>query len=87
LIEAPAGRAIDRLAIVRRIAEIAASFDLQGIAFDRWRLEDLKKLLADEGIDIPVTPWGKDSKTRARRSTRLRPPSSTASSSTGHTRC
>ncbi len=45
-------------AIIRRIAQIAASFDLQGIAFDRWRLEDLKKLLADEGIDIPVTPWG-----------------------------
>ena len=58
LIEAPAGRAIDKLAIIRRIAQIAASFDLQGIAFDRWRLEDLKKLLADEGIDIPVTPWG-----------------------------
>jgi phage terminase large subunit-like protein len=58
LIEAPAGRAVDKLAIIRRIAEIAAMYDLRGIAFDRWRLEDLKKLLADEGIDIPVTPWG-----------------------------
>ena len=58
LIEAPAGRAIDKLAIIRRLAQIAVMFDLQGIAFDRWRLEDLKKLLADEGIDIVVTPWG-----------------------------
>ena len=57
-IEAPAGRAIDRVAIIRRLAEIAATFELQGIAFDRWRLEDLKKLLADEGIDVPITPWG-----------------------------
>jgi phage terminase large subunit-like protein len=57
-LEAPAGRAIDRLAIVRRIAQIAAQFDLQGIAFDRWRLEDLNKLLQDEGIEIPITPWG-----------------------------
>ena len=56
LIEAPAGRAIDKAAIVRRLAQIAATYDLQGIAFDRWRLEDLKKLLADEGIDIEVTP-------------------------------
>jgi phage terminase large subunit-like protein len=53
-----AGRAIDRLAIVRRIAQIASQFDLQGIAFDRWRLEDLQKLMSDEGISIPVTPWG-----------------------------
>ena len=57
-LEAPAGRAIDRLAIVRRIAQIAAQFDLQGIASDRWRLEDLNKLLQDEGIEIPITPWG-----------------------------
>jgi phage terminase large subunit-like protein len=58
LIEAPAGRAIDRLAIVRRLAEIASMFDIKGIAYDRWRLEDLKKLLSDEGIDIPITGWG-----------------------------
>ena len=32
-IEATTGRAIDRLAIVRRLAQIAAAFDLQGIAF------------------------------------------------------
>ncbi|OGA59966.1 MAG: terminase [Betaproteobacteria bacterium RIFCSPLOWO2_12_FULL_65_14] len=57
-IEAPAGRAIDRVAIIRRLAEIAATFDLRGIAFDRWRLEDLKKLLSDEGIDIEPTAWG-----------------------------
>jgi phage terminase large subunit-like protein len=57
-IEAPAGRAIDKQAIIRRLAEIAAMFDLQGIAFDRWRLEDLKKLLSDEGIEVPVVPWG-----------------------------
>jgi len=58
LIEAPAGRAVDKIAIIRRLAEIASMFDLQGIAFDRWRLEDLKKLLSDEGIDVPITAWG-----------------------------
>jgi phage terminase large subunit-like protein len=58
LLEAPAGRAINRLAIIHRLAEIASMFDLRGLAYDRWRLEDLKKLLSDEGIDLPLTPWG-----------------------------
>jgi len=57
-IEAPEGRAINRLAIIRRLAEIASMFDVQGLAFDRWRLEDLNKLLSDEGIELPITPWG-----------------------------
>jgi len=57
-LEAPAGRAIDKTAIIHRLAELASTFDIQGIAYDRWRLEDLKKLLSDEGIDVPITPWG-----------------------------
>ena len=65
LLEAPAGRAIDRKAIVCRIAEITSMFDVKGMAYDRWRLEDLKKLLADEGIDIPVEPWGQGFKDMA----------------------
>lgn len=58
LIEAPEGRAIDKLAIVRRLAEIAAVYDLQGLAYDRWRIEDLKKMLSDEGIELPMIDWG-----------------------------
>lgn len=27
---------------------------MKGIAFDRWRFEDLGKLLSDEGIDLPL---------------------------------
>lgn len=57
-IEAPEGRAINRMAIIRRLAEIASTFDVQGIAYDRWRLEDLNKLLSDEGIELPITGWG-----------------------------
>jgi phage terminase large subunit-like protein len=58
LIEAPSGRAIDRLAIIRRLAELASRYDIRGVGFDRWRLEDLEKLLSDEGIDVPITGWG-----------------------------
>ncbi len=57
-LEAPAGRAIDNFAIANRLAEITAAYDVQGIAFDRWRIEDLKKILADEGIDLPLVDWG-----------------------------
>jgi phage terminase large subunit-like protein len=57
-LEAPPGRAINNPAIVHRLAELASTFDIRGIAFDRWRLEDLQKLLSDEGIDLPVVGWG-----------------------------
>lgn len=57
-IELTNGRATDRLAIARRLAEISSAYDLQGIAYDRWRFEDLQKTLADEGIELPLVPWG-----------------------------
>ncbi|WP_221795680.1 terminase large subunit [Aquisediminimonas sediminicola] len=51
------GRATDRVAIARQLAEIRQAYDVQGIAYDRWRFEDLGKLLSDEGIDLPMTPF------------------------------
>jgi phage terminase large subunit-like protein len=57
-LEAPAGRAINRLAILHRLAEISSMFDVRGVAYDRWRLEDLAKLSADEGIELPLFKWG-----------------------------
>jgi phage terminase large subunit-like protein len=52
------GRTIDKLAVAFKLAELAAEYDIQGIAYDRWRIEDLKKILSDEGIDLPLHPWG-----------------------------
>ena len=57
LIETTVGRATDRLAIVRQLADIRGRYDVQGIAFDRWRYEDLGKLLSDESIDPPMTEF------------------------------
>lgn len=48
------GRATDRVAIARRLADVRQSYNVLGIAFDRWRFEDLGKLLSDEGIDLPM---------------------------------
>ncbi|MGE0651514.1 MAG: terminase large subunit, partial [Alphaproteobacteria bacterium] len=65
LIEAPPGRAIDKGAIAGRLAQIASAYDLKAVAYDRWRIEDLKKLLSDEGIDLPLKEWGQGFKDMA----------------------
>lgn len=51
------GRATDRVAIAKQLADIRGRYDVQGIAFDRWRFEDLNKLLSDEGIDLPLSEF------------------------------
>ena len=51
------GRATDRVAIARRLADVRQSYNVLGIAFDRWRFEDLGKLLSDEGIDLPMVEF------------------------------
>lgn len=58
LIEAHSGRAIDRGAVARRVAEHVSPFELVGLAFDRWRIEDFTKTLDNDGIELPLKPWG-----------------------------
>lgn len=57
-IETFPGRATDRRAVAFRLADVCGRFNVQGIAYDRWRMEDLQKILSDEGIDAPLKPWG-----------------------------
>lgn len=52
------GRAIDKSFIVHKLAEVDSMFDVQGIAYDRWRIEDLLKMMADEGVETKLLPWG-----------------------------
>ncbi len=56
-IELTQGRATDRLAIVRRLADVRQAYDVRGIAFDRWRFEDLAKMLSDEGLELPLSEF------------------------------
>lgn len=45
--------------IAERIAELLlARFDIQIIAYDRWRIEDLKAELADAEVDLPLQAFG-----------------------------
>lgn len=59
------GRATDRQAIARRLADVRQAYDVRAIAFDRWRFEDLRKLLSDEGIDLPLVEFVPGFKTYA----------------------
>jgi phage terminase large subunit-like protein len=51
------GRATDERAIMRRLADVRQSYDVRGIAFDRWRIEGLRKLLTEDGIDLPLVEF------------------------------
>jgi hypothetical protein len=64
-IEAFRGRAIDKTAVARRLATILADFDVRGVAYDRWRMEDLKRILDDEGIRVPLVGFGQGFKDMA----------------------
>lgn len=59
------GRAINKLAVIKQATEIASMYDLQSLAYDRWRIEDLKMLLDQEGIKLPLISFGQGFKDMA----------------------
>lgn len=65
LIEATPGRAVDKRAIALRLADIAGQYDLQAVAFDRWGMDELQRILAEEGIDLPLVEYGQGFKDMA----------------------
>lgn len=64
-LEALPGRAIDKLAVARAFAEMSAQYYLQSVRFDRWRIEDFKRVCADEGITLKLLPFGQGFKDMA----------------------
>lgn len=64
-LEALPGRAINKLAVAKRCAEIASMYDLQALSYDRWRIEDMKMILDQEGISLPLFPFGQGFKDMA----------------------
>lgn len=51
------GRSTDQLSVVMQVADIRARYDVQAIAFDRWGIEPIRKLMNDEGIDLPLVEF------------------------------
>lgn len=52
------GASVDYDFVARDIAEIVAGLDVKGIAFDRWRMDVLKKSFADIGLELPLIDHG-----------------------------
>ncbi|MDR3176219.1 MAG: phage terminase family protein, partial [Desulfovibrio sp.] len=65
LIELTPGRAVDYRYVVRRLAQIAADYDVRGIAYDRWRIKSFERILAEEGVSLPMAEAGQGFKDMA----------------------
>jgi phage terminase large subunit-like protein len=53
-----AGKSTDPKLIALRIAEISSEYRLMTLAFDRWRINDLKRELDAIGCDVTLVPHG-----------------------------
>lgn len=58
LIRTSPGASIDYENVARDMAEILSDYDVQAIAFDRWRFDVLKKELDELGVEFPLAPFG-----------------------------
>ena len=63
--ETTPGRSVNKRHVALRIAEIITDYDCKLIAFDRWRIEDFRAILSDEGIELPLQEFGQGFKSMA----------------------
>jgi phage terminase large subunit-like protein len=52
------GAVVDPAFVAEAIAEASHEFDIQRIAYDRWRMEYLKREFDRLGADLPIEPFG-----------------------------
>lgn len=52
-LETTPGRAISKRHVMQRVMQIAEQFDIQNIAFDRWRIAEFIQSAQDEGATLP----------------------------------
>ena len=52
------GASVDYSFVAADMAELLADLDVQGIAFDRWRMDVLRRELDAIGLDLPLIEWG-----------------------------
>ncbi|MES2819806.1 MAG: terminase TerL endonuclease subunit [Pseudomonadota bacterium] len=59
------GATVDYAHVAREIAELLAGCDIRAIAYDRWRIDLLKKEFANIGAELPLQAWGQGFKDMA----------------------
>ncbi|WP_276808955.1 terminase large subunit [Castellaniella defragrans] len=52
------GSAINYEQVANDMAEILSDVDIQAVAFDRWRIDVLRRELDRLGLDLPLIEWG-----------------------------
>lgn len=58
LIVATGGRAVDKRAVALALGKMVVDYDVQFAAADRWRLDELERILGEEGIKLRLEPFG-----------------------------
>lgn len=59
LLNTTPGRAISKRIVLQKLSAMCDFFEVTACAYDRWRIEDLLALAADEGISLPeMKPFG-----------------------------
>ena len=59
------GASVDYEHVATEIAELCAGLDVRAIAYDRWRIDLLKKEFDRIGADLPLVEWGQGYKDMA----------------------
>jgi phage terminase large subunit-like protein len=52
------GKATDKRRVAIALAEICARYQPEAIAADQWQLTELQRILGEEGIELPLKPFG-----------------------------
>jgi phage terminase large subunit-like protein len=52
------GRAIDKAFVVAQLGELVKDYNVQFCAADRWRLDEIERLVADAGLKIEIVEHG-----------------------------
>lgn len=64
-LKAVPGSTINYRYVAQQLGEISAMLDLKHVAFDRWRIDDLRAALEEEGVDIELVEFGQGFKDMA----------------------
>jgi phage terminase large subunit-like protein len=59
------GKTTDPKTVALKLAELHGLYKIQSLAFDRWRVEDIKRELSAIGCDVTLVPFGQGFKEMA----------------------
>jgi phage terminase large subunit-like protein len=55
---ATSGAAVNKLFVLSHLVACCERYDVQAIGYDRWRIEDFKAMIEQEGVELPLEPFG-----------------------------